>query len=132
MATAIAPVNVPFVFESVDRDVLIAEHVSLVKYLASRVSAKLPPSIEADDLVGAGMLGLIDAAEKFDATRGIRFRTYAERRIRGAILDHLPSLDWAPRSLRRRAREIDTAYGTLERERGRAVTETEVAEFLSV
>jgi RNA polymerase sigma factor for flagellar operon FliA len=132
MATAIAPISIPFVFESVDRDVLIAEHVSLVKYLASRVSAKLPPSIEADDLVGAGMLGLIDAAEKFDATRGIRFRTYAERRIRGAILDHLRSLDWAPRSLRRRARELESAQSKLERVHGRAVEGAEVAEYLDM
>src|SRR5262245_54150875 len=132
MATAIALVSVPFVVESVERDVLVAEHVSLVKYIASRVSAKLPPSIDADDLVGAGMLGLIDAAEKFDPSRGIRFRTYAERRIRGAILDHLRSLDWAPRSLRRRARELETAHLQLERDRGRAVDGAELAEYLEM
>ncbi len=132
MATAIAPLNVPMVFEPINRDDLVAEHVALVKYLASRVSAKLPPSIEPDDLVGAGMLGLIDAAEKFDPSRGIRFRTYAERRIRGAILDHLRSLDWAPRSLRRRAREIESAHLQLERDRGRSVDGSEVAEFLDM
>src|ERR1043166_5688092 len=93
------------------REQLVEEHYSLVKYIATRLSAKLPPSIEVDDLVGAGVLGLIDAAEKFDVSRGIRFRTYAERRIRGAILDHLRSLDWAPRSLRRKAREIEAAHG---------------------
>lgn len=132
MATAIAPLTVPVFFEPIDRETLIEEHVSLVKYLAARVSAKLPPSIEVDDLVGAGMLGLIDAAEKFDPSRGIRFRTYAERRIRGAILDHLRSLDWAPRSLRRRAREIETAQTRLERDRGRAVDGAELAEFLDM
>lgn len=132
MATAIAPITVPFVFDPIHRDDLIAEHVSLVKYIASRVSAKLPPSIDSDDLVGAGMLGLIDAAEKFDPGRGIRFRTYAERRIRGAILDHLRSLDWAPRSLRRRARELENAHTKLERDRGRSVDGAELAEYLDM
>lgn len=115
-----------------DRESLIEENFGLVKFLAGRVGSKLPPSIDVDDLVGAGVLGLIDAAERFDASRGIRFRTYAERRIRGAILDHLRSLDWAPRSLRRRAREIDAAYGSLEREFGRAVSDSEVASFLQI
>jgi RNA polymerase sigma factor for flagellar operon FliA len=132
MATAITPIEIPPFFETVDRDQLIAENVALVKYIAARVGAKLPPSIEVDDLVGAGMLGLIDAAEKFDQARGIRFRTYAERRIRGAILDHLRGLDWAPRSLRRRAREIETAHAQLERDHGRAVDETEVAAYLDM
>jgi RNA polymerase sigma factor for flagellar operon FliA len=132
MATAIAPLNVPTFFEPIDRETLVETHVSLVKYLAARVGAKLPPSIEVDDLVGSGMLGLIDAAEKFDPSRGIRFRTYAERRIRGAILDHLRSLDWAPRSLRRRARELETAQAQLERDRGRAVDGAEVAEYLDM
>ena len=132
MATAVISLDVPFCFELVDKSTLVEDHVSLVRYLATRLSAKLPPSIEVDDLVGAGMLGLIDAAEKFDPSRGIRFRTYAERRIRGAILDHLRSLDWAPRSLRRRARELESALVQLERERGRAVDVAEVAEFLDV
>src|SRR5688572_17529754 len=121
MATALAPLNAHPYFGSPDRTALIEEHVSLVRYLAARVSAKLPPGIEVDDLVGAGMIGLIDAADKFDPSRGARFRTYAERRIRGSILDHLRSLDWAPRSLRRRARELDAAHDQLERDRGRAV-----------
>jgi RNA polymerase sigma factor FliA len=132
---ATAAIRFETTFEAVGpvlRDQLIEEHYPLVTYLASRLSAKLPPSIDIDDLVGAGVLGLIDAADKFDAGRGVRFRTYAERRIRGAILDHLRSLDWAPRSLRRRAREIEAAYGTLEREFGRAVTESEVASYLSI
>jgi RNA polymerase sigma factor for flagellar operon FliA len=130
---ATAAIRFETVFEAsgpLYRDQLIEEHYPLVTYLASRLSSKLPPSIDVDDLVGAGVLGLIDAADKFDPARGVRFRTYAERRIRGAILDHLRSLDWAPRSLRRRAREIEGAYGTLEREHGRAVSESEVAAFL--
>lgn len=132
MATAFAPLHVPGYVEAFNRESLIEEHISLVKYVASRFSAKLPPSIELDDLVGAGMLGLIDAAEKFDPSRLIRFRTYAERRIRGAILDHLRSLDWAPRSLRRKAREVQTAQNSLQQDRGRCVEASEIAEFLSM
>ncbi|HQR39503.1 MAG TPA: FliA/WhiG family RNA polymerase sigma factor [Blastocatellia bacterium] len=132
MATAVISLEIPFCFDLVSKQSLVEDHVSLVRYLATRLSAKLPPSIEVDDLVGAGMIGLIDAAEKFDPSRGIRFRTYAERRIRGAILDHLRSLDWAPRSLRRRARELESAHVQLERERGRAVDVTEVAEYLDI
>ena len=133
MATAIARTD-RFQASStvVSRESLIEEHLSLVKYLAGRVCSKLPSNVDIDDLIGAGVLGLIDAAEKFDPTRSILFRTYAERRIRGAILDHLRSLDWAPRSLRRRARELESAQGQLERERGRTVTATEVAEYLEM
>jgi len=119
-------------YPATHREQLIEEHYPLVTYLASRVSSKLPPNIDVDDLIGAGVLGLIDAADKFDPARGVRFRTYAERRVRGAILDHLRSLDWAPRSLRRKAREVEAAYGTLEREHGRSVSESEVAEFLQI
>jgi RNA polymerase sigma factor for flagellar operon FliA len=132
MATALIPIDAQIYFGSLDRTTLIEEHVALVRYLAARVGSKLPPGIEVDDLVGAGMLGLIDAAEKFDPSRGTRFRTYAERRIRGSILDHLRSLDWAPRSLRRRARELDAAHDQLERDRGRAVDVSEVAEYLDI
>ncbi len=132
MATAYIPIEAPVFFENVNREILVEEHVPLVRFLAGRVSSKLPASIEVDDLIGAGTIGLIDAAEKFDPSRGIRFRTYAERRIRGAILDHLRSLDWAPRSLRRRARELQSAQATLQREHGRSVDEAEVAEFLEI
>jgi RNA polymerase sigma factor for flagellar operon FliA len=133
MATAAIRIEMPFEgIGAMCREQLIEENYPLVTYLASRLSSKLPPNIDVDDLVGAGVLGLIDAADKFDPARGVRFRTYAERRVRGAILDHLRSLDWAPRSLRRRAREVEAAYGKLERERGRAVTDAEVAEFLDM
>ncbi|MCC6742550.1 MAG: FliA/WhiG family RNA polymerase sigma factor [Acidobacteria bacterium] len=132
MATAYIPIEAPFIFENFNRDSLIEDHLSLVRFLAGRVCSKLPSSIEVDDLIGAGTIGLIDAADKFDPTRGIRFRTYAERRIRGAILDHLRSLDWAPRSLRRRARELQAAHSTLQREHGRSVEDVEVAAFLEI
>ncbi len=132
MATAYLPIETPVFFENINREILVEEHISLVRFLAGRVSSKLPSSIEVDDLIGAGTIGLIDAADKFDPSRGIRFRTYAERRIRGAILDHLRSLDWAPRSLRRRARELQSAQSMLQREHGRSVEDTEVAAFLEI
>ena len=85
------------------RESLIIDHLPKVKYIADRIAAKLPPSVERDDLYGAGVLGLMDAVERYDESRGVAFSTFAEMRVRGAILDNLRSLDWAPRSLRRRA-----------------------------
>ena len=115
-----------------EREVLITSHLSKVKYLADRMAAKLPPSIERDDLYGAGVIGLIDAAERYDSSRGIAFTTFAETRIRGAILDSLRALDWASRSIRRRAREIEAAYAEIEQQKGRAATEEEVAKLLNI
>jgi RNA polymerase sigma factor for flagellar operon FliA len=114
------------------RDTLITEHLSKVKYIADRMAAKLPPSVEKDDLYGAGVLGLLDAVERFDASRGIAFTTFAEMRVRGAILDSLRALDWASRSARRRAREIQDAFSDVEQIKGRAATEEEVAEYLKI
>lgn len=115
-----------------DRDALIIAHLGKVKYIADRIAAKLPPSVERDDLYGAGVIGLIDAVERYDASRGVAFTTFAEMRVRGAILDNLRSLDWASRTMRRRAREVQTAYAQIEQERGRAATEEEVAKHLKV
>lgn len=109
------------------REQLIVDHLALVKYLAQRIATRLPASVEVNDLVSAGIIGLIDAVEKFDPDRGIKFTTYARRRICGAILDDLRSLDWAPRSLRKKARDLESAYSKLERERGRSVSDDEVA-----
>jgi len=110
-----------------DRDVLIEAHLPQVKYIAERLAAKLPPSVDRDDLIGAGLIGLLDAVDKFDPSRGVLFKTYAEMRVRGAMLDSLRDLDWAPRSMRRRAREVEAAYLRIERERGRTAHEEEVA-----
>src|SRR6185295_17038873 len=93
-----------------DRDALIEAHLPQVKFMAMRLAAKLPPWVELNDLIGAGVLGLLDAVDKYDATKGVMFKTYAEMRVRGAILDSLRDLDWAPRSMRRRAREVEAAY----------------------
>ncbi|MBS1792345.1 MAG: FliA/WhiG family RNA polymerase sigma factor [Acidobacteria bacterium] len=115
-----------------EREYLITSHLPKVKYIADRIAAKLPPSVERDDLYGAGVVGLIDAVERYDASRGIAFTTFAEMRVRGAILDNLRSLDWASRSTRRRAREVQTAYSQIEQEKGRPANEEEVAERLKM
>ena len=115
-----------------EREFLITSHLPKVKYIADRIAAKLPPSVERDDLYGAGVVGLIDAVERFDATRGIAFTTFAEMRVRGAILDNLRSLDWASRSTRRRAREVQAAFSQIEQENGRPAAAEEVAERLKM
>ncbi len=115
-----------------DRDALITSHLGKVKYIADRLAAKLPPSVEHDDLYGAGVVGLIDAVERFDASRGIAFTTFAEMRVRGAILDNLRSIDWASRSIRRRARDIQTAYAEVEQELGHTATDDEIAKKMQI
>jgi RNA polymerase sigma factor for flagellar operon FliA len=112
------------------RERLILHYAPLVKYVASRVGSSLPGTIEQSDLTSYGMFGLIDALEKFDLERGIKFETYAIPRIKGAILDELRALDWVPRSVRHRAREVEKAYAEVEAREKRAPTETEVAERL--
>jgi RNA polymerase sigma factor for flagellar operon FliA len=98
-----------------------------VKYVAGRISVNLPPNVEINDLINDGILGLIDAIEKYDDARGVKFETYAITRINGAILDALRSLDWVPRAVRQRARELERTYQELEIELGRAPNEEEVA-----
>lgn len=118
--------------QSPNRDALIESHLPQVKFIAERMAEKLPPSIDRNDLYGAGVIGLLDAVEKFDPARGVMFKTYAEMRVRGAILDSLRDLDWAPRSMRRRGREVEAAYQQIEQERGRPATEEEVAARLGL
>lgn len=114
------------------RDSLIIDHLPKVKYIADRIATKLPPSIELEDLYGAGVIGLIDAVERFDESRGVAFTTFAEMRVRGAILDNLRSLDWASRSTRKRAKEVQAAYDRLEQETGNPPTEESVSEYLKI
>jgi RNA polymerase sigma factor for flagellar operon FliA len=112
------------------REQLILHYAPLVKYVASRVATGLPASVEQADLVSYGMFGLIDALEKFDLARGIKFETYAIPRIRGAIIDELRSLDWVPRSVRFKAREVEKAHTELESRLKRAPTDKEMAAYL--
>ena len=109
------------------RETLIIRHMRIVKYIAGRMAIHVPSSIEMDDLVGWGVLGLMDAVEKFDHTQDIKFTTYASIRIRGAILDEIRSLDWAPRSLRAMARKVAGARDQLRHEQGREPNNEDVA-----
>ncbi len=113
-----------------DRNKLVVHYSPLVKYVAGRLSAGLPNSIEQADLVSYGMFGLIDAINKFEPSRGNKFETYAMSRIRGSIIDELRSIDWVPRSLRAKARAVEKAYTKLEHELLRTPTDTEVADEL--
>jgi len=114
------------------RDQLILHYSPLVKYVASRVATGLPASVEQADLVSYGMFGLIDALEKFEPARGNKFETYAIPRIKGAIIDELRAMDWVPRSVRFKAREIEKANADLESILKRAPSERELAERLGV
>jgi RNA polymerase sigma factor for flagellar operon FliA len=114
------------------RERLILHYSPLVKYVAGRVGVGLPPNIEQADLVSYGIFGLIDAIEKFDLERAIKFETYAIARIKGAIIDELRSIDWIPRSVRYKAREVERAYAALETKLHRSPTEAEVAEELGI
>ncbi len=114
------------------REQLIVHYAPLVKYVASRVATGLPANVEQADLVSYGIFGLIDALEKFDRSREIKFETYAIPRIRGAIIDELRSLDWVPRSVRFKAREVEKAHTELEAKLKQAPSDAEVAEHLGV
>ena len=114
------------------RDRLILTYAPLVKFVAGRVGASLPSHVDEQDLVSYGLLGLIGAIERFDPSREIKFETFAMARIRGAIIDELRSLDWVPRSVRTRARQIERAIATLEKELMRAPTDDEIAAKLGV
>ena len=114
------------------RDRLIVTYAPLVKYVAGRLGSGLPAHLEEGDLVSYGLLGLIRAIERFDPEREIKFETYAMSRIRGAIIDELRALDWVPRSVRARAREIERTIRELEARTGRAPTDEEIAAKLGI
>jgi RNA polymerase sigma factor for flagellar operon FliA len=114
------------------REQLILHYSPLVKYVAGRVSVGLPPNVEQADFVSSGIFGLIDAIEKFDIERSIKFETYAITRIRGAMIDELRALDWIPRSVRQKARNVERAYATLEGQLHRTPSESEVASEMGI
>ncbi len=109
------------------RDSLILHYSPLVKYVAGRVAVGLPANIEQADLISYGIFGLIDAIDKYDRSRGIKFETYAINRIRGAIIDELRAIDWVPRSVRFKAREVEKAYTSLENKLKRPPSDAEIA-----
>ncbi len=114
------------------RERLVVAYSPLVKFVAGRLGAGLPSHVDDADLISYGLMGLIGAIERFEPERGIKFETFAMTRIRGAIIDELRSLDWVPRSVRSRAREIEAAQTKLEHELQRAPTETELAKKLGL
>jgi RNA polymerase sigma factor FliA len=115
-----------------DKDRLILDYAPVIKYIAQRIATRLPPHISVDDLTNAGVIGLIDAMEKYDPSRDNTFKTYAEFRIRGAMLDELRGLDWVPRSVRQKESALERAYEEIERRLGRSATDEEVATLLSI
>ncbi|MBK7673926.1 RNA polymerase sigma factor FliA [Accumulibacter sp.] len=115
-----------------NKDQLVQRFTPLVRRIASHLMARLPASVQVDDLVQNGMLGLLDAISRFEAQAGAQFEVYAAQRVRGAMLDGLRENDWLPRSLRRNARRIETAIAQLEQENGRAPTEKELADSLGM
>ena len=114
------------------RDKFIRQYMPLVKYVAGKLAVGMPGSVEFDDLVGFGQFGLLDAIEKFDPGKNVKFKTYAVTRIRGAIFDELRQLDWVPRSVRQKSREIEDTIVELESKLGRTATDAEIAEKLGV
>jgi RNA polymerase sigma factor FliA len=115
-----------------ERDQLIIRYAPWVKYIALRMAAKLPAHIQAEDLISAGIIGLIDALDKFNPAREVQFKTYAQIRIQGAMKDELRALDWASRSMRQKVKRLEQAYATLERELGRPPASEEVASSLGI
>ncbi len=115
-----------------DKNQCLRDYAPLVKRLAHQMMSRLPYSVQIDDIIQAGMMGLLDAATRYDEIHGAQFETYATQRIRGAMLDELRSADWLPRSLRRDMRSIEQAVSRLQQKLGRAPNETEIAGELGV
>ncbi|MBE6344447.1 MAG: RNA polymerase sigma factor WhiG [Spirochaetaceae bacterium] len=114
------------------RDAFIRKYMPLVKYVAGRVAPGMPGSVEFDDLVGFGQFGLLDAINKYDPDKNVKFKTYAVTRIRGSIIDELRVLDWVPRSVRQKAREIEDAIVEVESRLGRPASDAEVASSMGI
>jgi len=115
-----------------EREQLLLEQLPQVRYIARRIHERLPQHVPFEDLVHSGVLGLIDALNKFDARKHVQFASYAKHRIRGAILDSLRELDWSPRELRRKARLIEQTHAKLDTKLGRSATEQEIADALDI
>jgi RNA polymerase sigma factor for flagellar operon FliA len=109
------------------REAFIKQYAPLVKYVAGKVAMGMPSNVEFDDLVGFGVFGLIDAIDKYDPEKNVKFKTYAVTRIRGAIFDELRQIDWVPRSVRQKTREIESVISSLEAQLGRTASDQEVA-----
>ena len=115
-----------------NREEVIKRYSPMIKYVANRIAMRLPPHIDVDDLISVGVLGLMDAISKYDSTRGAKFKTYAEFRVRGAILDELRSLDWVPRSIRQKASQVDKVVQELQAKLSRSPEDEEVAKEMGL
>ena len=140
MATAVAPANVEQLWVEFKKDIsnqelrnrLVEIYLPLVKYNAERIWARLPEGVELDDLISAGVFGLMDAIDAFDLARGVKFETYCVPRIRGAMLDELRTMDWVPRLVRSKASKLNEAVKNLETRLGRSPSEVELAAELQI
>ena len=115
-----------------NREEVIIQYSPMIKYVANRIAMRLPPHIEVDDLISVGVLGLMDAISKYDSSRGAKFKTYAEFRVRGAILDELRSMDWVPRSIRQKASQVDKVVQGLQAKLRRTPEDEEVAQEMGL
>jgi len=115
-----------------NREEVIKRYSPMIKYVANRIAMRLPPHIEVDDLISVGVLGLMDAISKYDSSRGAKFKTYAEFRVRGAILDELRAMDWVPRSIRQKASNVDKVVQSLQAKLSRAPEDEEVAKEMGL
>jgi len=131
-ASEVAASPVSSVSEGLTRDEMILKYAPLIKYIAHRLAMRLPSHISVKDLMSAGVIGLMHAVRKFDPKKNVSFKTYAEFRIRGAMLDELRALDWVPRSIRQKASQVEKTIRRLEREKGRPVEDEEVALELGI
>ena len=122
----------PGKLNAAQKDKLIMEYAPLIKFIAQKIAVRLPSNIELDDLISSGVIGLMDAIEKYDPSRDNKFKTYAEFRIRGSILDELRAQDWVPRSVREKSKMLDRTLVALEAEMGRTPTDEELAERLKM
>ncbi|PKN49402.1 MAG: FliA/WhiG family RNA polymerase sigma factor, partial [Deltaproteobacteria bacterium HGW-Deltaproteobacteria-16] len=114
------------------RNELILTYTPLIKYIAARLAARLPAQVSLDDLISCGIIGLIDAINKFDVSKNVQFKTYAEFRVKGAMLDELRALDWVPRSVRRKTTDLEKVYADIEKQMGRPATDEEVAKTMGL
>jgi len=115
-----------------EKEAVIREMMPFIKYTAYRYQWRMPPQMTVDDLISVGIIGLLDAIDKYDPSKKAKLKTYAEFRIRGAMLDEIRSNDWAPKTLRKKYNDIRAAYATVEKREGRLATEEEVAEYLGI
>ncbi|MBT5985438.1 MAG: FliA/WhiG family RNA polymerase sigma factor [Nitrospina sp.] len=115
-----------------NREEVIIRYSPMIKYVANRIAMRLPPHIEVDDLISVGVLGLMDAISKYDSSRGAKFKTYAEFRVRGAILDELRAMDWVPRSIRQKASSVDKVVQSLQVKLSRSPEDEEVAKEMGI